>query len=166
MTGDSPCEGYHSRAVLKDLDGSVWKTRIAEPQHTAFLRWRGDTEARNAVYANRNRLRSALGKQSMRQRAEIVERSFAHNLERGGMRRTWLRGRQNVHKRYLIHVAGHNLGILMRLLNGAGTPKEAAARGRSFLLVVYGDHTLAIVISALDEAALAILVVIVTAEPT
>src|SRR5512143_1262775 len=41
-------KGYHSRAVLKDLDGSVWKTRIAEPQHTAFLRWRGDTEARNA----------------------------------------------------------------------------------------------------------------------
>jgi hypothetical protein len=31
------------------------------------------------------------------------------------MRRTWLRGRENVHKRYLVHVAGHNLGILMRL---------------------------------------------------
>ena len=28
---------------------------------------------------------------------------------RGGMRRTWLRGRENVHKRYLLHVAGHNL---------------------------------------------------------
>ena len=25
------------------------------------------------------------------------------------MRRTWLRGRENVHKRYLLHVAGHNL---------------------------------------------------------
>ena len=72
------------------------------------LRWRGDTEARNALYAHRNRLRSAVGKQSMRQRAEIVERSFAHNVERGCMRRTWLRGRENVHKRYL--VAGHNLG--------------------------------------------------------
>ena len=30
------------------------------------------------------------------------------------MRRTWLRGRENIHKRYLIHVAGHNLGLLMR----------------------------------------------------
>jgi len=49
----------------------------------------------------------------MRQRAELVERSFAHILDRGGMRRTWLRGRENVHKRYLIHVAGHNLGLLM-----------------------------------------------------
>src|SRR5512143_1477968 len=159
-------KGYHSRAVLKDLDGGVWKTRIAEPRRTALLRWHGDTEARNAVYANRNRLRSAVGKQSMRQRAEIVERSFAHNLERGGMRRTWLRGRENVHKRYLIHVAGHNLGILMRLLIGSGTPKEAAARGRTFLFVNYCDHTMVIVILALDEAALGILVVIVTAEPT
>jgi Transposase DDE domain len=159
-------KGYHSRAVLKDLDGGVWKTRIAEPQHTAFLRWRGDTEARNAVYANRNRLRSAVGKQSMRQRAEIVERSFAHNLERGGMRRTWLRGRENVRKRYLIHVAGHNLGILMRLLIGAGTPKEAAARRRLFLFVNYCDDTLAMVIFALDQAGLGILVVIVATAPT
>ena len=58
------------------------------------------------------------------------------------MRRTWLRGRENVHKRYLIHVAGHNLGILMRHLIGAGTPKEAAARGRAFLFVNYRDADL------------------------
>jgi hypothetical protein len=32
----------------------------------------------------------------MRKRGEIVERSFAHVLERGGMRRTWLRGRENI----------------------------------------------------------------------
>ena len=48
------------------------------------------------------------------------------------MRRTWLRGRENVHKRYLVHVAGHNLGILMRLLIGAGTPRGAAAHVRAF----------------------------------
>src|SRR5436189_6432300 len=80
----------------------------------------------------------------MRQRAErversfahIVERSFAHILDRGGLRRTWLRGRENVHKRYLIHVAGHNLGLLMRLLIGAGTPKEAVARGWYFFVLL------------------------------
>ena len=33
--------------------------------------------------------------------------------------------RRMSNKRYLIHVAGHNLGLLMRLLIGAGTPKEA-----------------------------------------
>ena len=72
----------------------------------------------------------------MRQRAELVERSFAHILDRGGMRRTWLRGRENVHKRYLIHVAGHNLGLLMRLLIGAGTPKEAVAGGWCFFVLL------------------------------
>ena len=122
-------KGYHARALLKDLDGGPWKTRIAEPQRQGVSRWHGDADARRAVYNNRARLRSEVGKQAMRQRAELVERSFAHILDRGGMRRTWLRGRENVHKRYLIHVAGHNLGLLMRLLIGAGTPKEAVARG-------------------------------------
>jgi hypothetical protein len=72
----------------------------------------------------------------MRKRAEIVERSFAHTLERGGMRRTWLRGRENVHKRYLIHVAGHNLGILMRHLIGAGTPRGRRPRPGALRTIV------------------------------
>src|SRR5512143_1041751 len=46
-------KGYHSRAVLKGLDGGAWKTRIAEPQRKGFSRWHGDEEARAAVYANR-----------------------------------------------------------------------------------------------------------------
>ena len=37
---------------------------------------------------------------------------------------------------YLIHVAGYNLGLLMRLLIGAGTPKEAVARGWCFLVLL------------------------------
>ena len=37
------------------------------------------------------------------------------------MRRAWLRGRENLHKRYLVHIAGYNLGLIMRLLVGAGT---------------------------------------------
>ena len=41
-----------------------------------------------------------------------------------------------VHKRYLIHVVGHNLGLLMRLLIGAGTPKEAVARGWCVLILL------------------------------
>src|SRR5947208_808163 len=125
-----------SRAVLTDLDGGPWKTRISEPQRRGVSRWHGDEASRRAVYNNRTRLRSEVGKQAMRQRAELVERSFAHILDRGGMRRTWLRGRENVHKRYLIHVAGHNLGLLMRLLIGAGTPKEAVARGWCFLVLL------------------------------
>jgi transposase len=62
----------------------------------------------------------------MRRRGELVERSLAHILDRGGTRRAWLGGRENVHKRYLIHVAVFNLGVLMRALNGQGTPRKAA----------------------------------------
>jgi transposase len=59
-------------------------------------------------------------------RAVLCERAFAHVLDRGGMRRTWLRGRENVAKRYLVHVAAHNLGLVMRALIGAGTPRATA----------------------------------------
>ena len=158
-------KGYHSRALLKTLDDGVWKTRIAEPKQSGFSRWHGDDKARVAVYANRTRLGSAVGKEAMRLRAEIVERSFAHNLDRGGMRRTWLRGRENVHKRYLVHVAGHNLGILMRLLIGAGTPREAAARGLAYLFFVDTEDAVAIILVAASPDGFAVLVVAVTADP-
>jgi transposase len=52
------------------------------------------------------------------------------------MRRTWLRGRENVHKRYLLHVAGHNLSLLMRQLIGAGTPRQAVAGGYGACIVL------------------------------
>lgn len=158
-------KGYHSRANLKTLDHGVWKTRIAEPKQPGFSRWHGDDKARAAVYANRIRLGSGVGRQAMRRRAEIVERSFAHNLDRGGMRRTWLRGRENIHKRYLVHVAGHNLGILMRLLIGAGTPREAAARALTRLLFVYTEQAAAIILVAASPDGVAILVMAVTADP-
>src|SRR5918993_2777933 len=117
-------KGYHSRETLKSLDDGPWKTRIAEPKRDGFLRWHGDDDARRAVVNNRTRLLSGVARVAFKLRAEVVERSFALILDRGGMRRAWLRGRENLHKRYLIHVAGYNLGLIMRLLTGAGTPRE------------------------------------------
>ena len=43
------------------------------------------------------------------------------------MRRTWLRGHANILKRYLVHVAAFNLGVVMRKMLGAGTPRGLAA---------------------------------------
>ena len=137
-TAEDPAEcvadkGYHSRAVLRALDDSPWKTRIAAPKQ-GFSRY--DEAARRAVTNNRARLKSGVAREAFKLRAEIVERCFAHNLDRGGMRRTWLRGRENVHKRYLLHVAGHNLSLLMRQLIGAGTPREAVAGGYGGIFVL------------------------------
>jgi transposase len=122
-------KGYHSRAVLKGLADGPWQSRIAEPKPKGVQRWHGDAGARRAVYNNRGRLGSGVGKEAFRLRAERVERSFEHTLDRGGMRRAHLRGRENVQKRYLVHVAGYNLGLILRALLGAGTPRELAARG-------------------------------------
>jgi hypothetical protein len=81
------------------------------------------------------------------------------------MRRTWLRGREKLHKRYLVHVAGHNLGILMRLLIGVGTPREAAACGRAYLLFVYTEDAMAVILVAAARDGLAILAMAITADP-
>ena len=149
MTGEAPCKGYHSRDGLKDLEDGAWRSRIAERKAAGVSRWRGDGEARRAVYDNRARLRSGVAKEAFKLRAERVERSFALTLDRGGMRRAWLRGRENLQKRYLVHVAGYNLGLVMRLLVGAGTPREFLARASAHLLVL----------ASADGAALVILVV-------
>ena len=119
-------KGYHSREVLKDLEDSSWQARIREPKSNTFHNWNGDYQARRAVYNNRQRLKSGKGRQAERLRTELVERGNQHILDRGPMRRTWLRGRENVYKRYLLTVAAFNLSILMRKLIGAGTPKGAA----------------------------------------
>ena len=128
------------------------------------MRWHGDSAARQAVYANRARLKSGVGRAAMRLRGEKVERSFAHILDRGGMRRTWLRGRENVHKRYLIHVAGFNLGVLMRAWFGCGTPKEAADAQKGVLLVVQTDDAYAIIGAAIIDGQPALFVAAVAAE--
>jgi transposase len=113
------------------------------------------------VVNNRTRLLSGVARAAFRLRAEVVERGFALILDRGGMRRAWLRGRENLHKRYLVHVSGYNLGLIMRLLTGAGTPREFRARvsarfaavvtptgGLLFLLIVGDDdQTAAIALS-------------------
>jgi hypothetical protein len=78
--------------------------------------------------------------------------------------RTWLRGRENVHKRYLVHVAGYNFGILMRALFGAGTPREAANVKFAFLFVIQAADTIAFVILAASDAETPALIVAVTTE--
>ncbi len=61
----------------------------------------------------------------------MVERSFEHVLDDGGMRRVYLRGRENIAKRYLIHTAAFNLGLIMRKLTGFGTPRGWADARRA-----------------------------------
>ena len=46
----------------------------------------------------------------------------------------------------MIHVAGYNLGLVLRQLIGAGTPKELAARGGWLLWLLDPDMGLLIIL--------------------
>ena len=89
------------------------------------------------MYANRRRVRGEYGKSLLRRRGELVERSFAHCYETGGMRRTHLRGHENILKRQLVHVGAFNLSLILRQLLGAGTPRELRNRLGRLVLLVY-----------------------------
>ena len=88
--------------------------------------------AEEAVYGNRRRVRGAHGKRLMRRRGEYIERSFAHLYETGAMRRTHLRGRDNIRKRILIHTSAFNLSLVVRGLFEVGRP--GGSRGGRALL--------------------------------
>ena len=46
------------------------------------------------------------------------------------------RGRENVHKRYLLHVTGHNLLLLRCQPIASGTPREAVTGGYGCIFVL------------------------------
>lgn len=118
-------KGYHCNDTMELMDQLGMRGYVSEPDR-GKRRWKDKDAARRGTYANRRRIRGERGRALMKRRGEMVERSFAHCLETGGMRRTWLRGRANVLKRYLVHVAAFNLGLVMRKLVGAGTPRGLA----------------------------------------
>jgi transposase len=115
-------KGYHSNQTMTDFAELEIRSYISEPDR-GQRDWEDKQAERDAVYANRRRTRGRRGKRLMRQRGELIERSFAHNYETGDMRRTHLRHRNNILKRILVHVGGFNLSLVMRQLIGKGTPR-------------------------------------------
>lgn len=116
-------KGYHSNQSVWDWQDLGVRSYASEPDR-GRRHWEGKEQERDAVYANRRRIRGNRGKRLLRKRGELIERSFAHVLETGGMRRTHLRGHVNILKRMLVHVGGFNLGLLMRKLFGVGKPRR------------------------------------------
>jgi transposase len=121
-------KGYHSGAVVKRVKSYEVRSYMPEKRQKGRRNWQGKAEEQQAVYANRRRVRGNYGKSLLRRRGELVERSFAHCYETGGLRRTHLRGHQNILKRQLIHVGAFNLSLILRKMLGAGTPRELKHR--------------------------------------
>jgi transposase len=123
-------KGYHKVAELVELQRQGIETAIPDRIENRRMDKLSAPE-RRAVEAAERTVTSATGIALMRRRGELVERSFQHVLDAGGARRTTLRGRENIGKRYLIQAACANLSLLMRTLVGIGTPKQALAASRA-----------------------------------
>lgn len=120
-------KGYHSRTTVHDLKTLEIRTYISEPDRGRQA-WTDQEVERDAVYANRRRIRGTRGKQLLRRRGELLERPCAHLYETGGLRRAHVRGQENVLKRLFVHAGAFNLGLWMRTLFGVGTPRSLQGR--------------------------------------
>jgi transposase len=117
-------KGYHKLETLEELAAQEYRTYIPEPEQVHEHDWKDKPAEQERAYRNnRRRMKGDYGKRLQRLRSERVERSFAHVCETGGARRSYLRGRDKVTKRYLMTVAAHNLSIVMRKLYGKGKPR-------------------------------------------
>lgn len=130
-------KGYHSKQSVQDLVGVGVKTVIAEPERKR-QKWQGQKEAQAAVYGNRRRLGTKSGKAFLRKRGELLERSFAHAYDTGGMRRVHLRGKENVAKRALLQGAAFNLSLILRQILQVGTARQAADLRAKLCLMIFG----------------------------
>jgi len=135
-------KGYYAVNELQALQQEDIRTVIADPIDNRRLD-KLETDQKKAVQAARRSVKSKSGKDLLRRRGMHIERSFAHILDSGGMRRTTLRGWENLNKRFKLAAAFYNLSQLMRKLFGIGTPKQLAAGGR--LLFLQFTYLLAVI---------------------
>ena len=122
-------KGYYAVSELQALQQEDIRTIIADPIGNRRLD-KLELDQKKAVQTARRSVKSKSGKDLLRRRGMHIERSFAHILDCGGMRRTTLRGWENLNKRFKLAAAIYNLSQLMRKLFGMGTPKQFAAGGR------------------------------------
>ena len=132
-------KGYHKIELLLELRRAEYRTYIPVPDQKGQRQFgdKGGMLGREAFHDNRKRVRRAKGKKLLRMRGERIERTFALACETGAHRRVRLRGRDNVRKRYLAHIAALNLGLVMRTLFGHGTPRQAANAGLAILFAAF-----------------------------
>jgi hypothetical protein len=122
-------KGYYAVSELQALQAEGIRTVIADPVENRRLD-KLNPAPKKAVLAARRSVKSKSGKAPLRRRGMHIERSFAHILDCGGMRRATFGGWENLNKRFKLAAAFYNLSQLMRKLFGFGTPKQLAALGR------------------------------------
>jgi transposase len=128
-------KGYHSNDVMVGMAELEVRSYVAEPDRGP-RNWDGKEAEKQAVYGNRRRITGDRGKRMQRQRGERIERNFAHQFDTGGLDRLWVRGLENVHKKFLIQAAACNLALLLRSRYGTGKPRAAHDRAAEVILMI------------------------------
>lgn len=118
---------YHSSANVRQLQQAGLRVVIADGSAHKRQEYRLPEPERQALQSARETLQSESGRRLMRLRGQHIERSFAHILDCGGMRRATLRGQANLQKRYVFAAACYNLSQLLRKQFGCRTLKMALA---------------------------------------
>ena len=136
VTSVTADKGYYAIGELQPLQQEGIRTVICDPLDNRRVDKLEAAEQR-AVRAAQRSVQSKSGKGLLRRRGMHIERSFAHILDAGGLRRTTLRGWENLNKRFKLAAAFYNLSQLMRKIFGFGTPKQlAAAMGRGLSALI------------------------------
>lgn len=120
-------KGYFSLAEIGHLQELSLKTVISDPRRAQRRFDKLSSAERHTLARAQRSAGSKYGRALLRKRGQHIERSFAHVLDAGGMRRSTLRGLENLNKRHQIAAACYNLSQLLRRLYGIGTPKQWAA---------------------------------------
>jgi transposase len=120
---------YHSLPNVCELQKAGLKVVIADANATRRKEALLTKAQRQALQRARRSQQSKRGRHLMRMRGQHIERSFAHILDCGGMRKATLRGQSNLQKRYNFAAACYNLSQLLRKKFGCGTLKMALASG-------------------------------------
>ena len=133
-------KGYFKLDEIWQLQDLEFETVVRDPLRNRRLD-KLTASGRAAIEAAQRAVTSDRGRALLKRRSELVERSVQHVLDCGAARRTTLRGRANIRKRYLIQAACATLSLLMRHLTGFGTPKQALAASaeavEAFLEVIF-----------------------------
>jgi transposase len=130
-------EGYFALGQIAELQACGVRTVIADPHAARRNPARASAEERRVLRRASRARRSPSGQALLRKRGEHLERSFAHVLDHGGLRRASLRGCEKLSKRQKTAALTYNLSVLLRHLFGVGTLKQALAFGRAAMRVLF-----------------------------
>jgi IS5 family transposase len=130
---------YHSLDNICALQEAGFKVVIPDTNAAKRKEELLSESQRRALHKARQSHQSKSGSRLMRMRGQHIERSFAHILDCGGMRKASLRGKVNLQKRYNFAAACYNLSQLLRKKFGCGTLKMALATGWEALFSRWSD---------------------------